>query len=103
MASKTYAGVAVEVTDEGYMTDAAQWTKDIAVDMAKEDGTDLNDTHYAILDFIRQRQANGESLTIRSVGKSGLTDIKGFYQLFPGTPLKKATRYAGVPKPASCV
>ncbi|MFK7844139.1 MAG: TusE/DsrC/DsvC family sulfur relay protein [Rhodothermales bacterium] len=29
--------------------------------------------------------------------------IKEFYGLFPGGPLKKASRIAGIPKPASCV
>jgi tRNA 2-thiouridine synthesizing protein E len=42
-------------------------------------------------------------LTIRSVGNSGITDIKGFYQLFPGAPMKKAAKIAGITKPASCV
>jgi tRNA 2-thiouridine synthesizing protein E len=30
-------------------------------------------------------------------------DVKTFYQLFPGAPLKKAAKIAGIPKPASCV
>ncbi|MCK4919792.1 MAG: TusE/DsrC/DsvC family sulfur relay protein [Bacteroidales bacterium] len=29
--------------------------------------------------------------------------MKEFYTLFPGGPLKKATRIAGIPKPSSCV
>ena len=41
--------------------------------------------------------------TIRSVGNSGIVDIKGFYGLFPGAPMKKAAKIAGIPKPASCV
>ena len=33
MAQKTYAGVSVDVNDEGYFTDPSQWTKEIAVDI----------------------------------------------------------------------
>jgi tRNA 2-thiouridine synthesizing protein E len=40
---------------------------------------------------------------MRKVGTSGVTDIKEFYALFPGGPLKKATKIAGIPKPVSCV
>lgn len=103
MAEKTYAGVNVKVDDEGYMTDASQWTKEIAAAIASEEGIELSDTHYAVLDFIRDKVASGAALTIRSIGKSGATDIKGFYKLFPGAPLKKATKIAGVPKPSSCI
>ena len=103
MAEKTYAGVTVSVNEEGYMTDSGQWTKEIAAEIAKEEGIELTDTHFAVLDFIRGKVASGEILTIRSIGKSGATDIKGFYKLFPGAPLKKATKIAGVPKPSSCI
>ena len=86
MATKSYAGVNVEVTDDGYLTDPSQWNKDIAAEIAKEEGIELTDKHF-----------------IRMVGKSGITDIKGLYTLFPAGPLKKSSRIAGIPKPTSCV
>lgn len=103
MAEKTIAGITVQVNDEGYMEDASQWTKEIAAEMAKEEGIELTDKHYEVLDFLRAANEKGETLTIRRVGKSGITDIKGLYQLFPGGPLKHSSRFAGIPKPASCV
>jgi dissimilatory sulfite reductase related protein len=103
MATKTYAGQAVEVNDEGYMVDPTQWSKEIAAEMAKEDGIDLSDKHYEVLEFLRNAHEKGETLTIRRVGKSGIVDIKGLYQLFPGGPLKYSSKFAGIPKPASCV
>jgi tRNA 2-thiouridine synthesizing protein E len=103
MAQKNIAGQTVEVNDEGYMTDASQWNREIAAEMAKEEGIELTDKHYEVLDFLRSAHEKGETLTIRRVGKSGITDIKGLYQLFPGGPLKHSSRFAGIPKPASCV
>ena len=103
MAQKVFAGVTVEVNDEGYLTNPAQWTREVAIEIAKEEGIELTDKHFAVLEFIRNKHAKGETLTIRSVGNSGFTDIKGFYTLFPGAPMKKAAKIAGVPKPASCV
>lgn len=103
MSQKIYAGTAVDINEEGYLTNAAQWTKEIAREIASEENIDLTDKHLAICIFIREKQARGETITIRSVGNSGLTDIKGFYQLFPGAPMKKAAKIAGIPKPASCV
>lgn len=103
MSEKIYAGKSVSVTDDGYLTDASQWTKEIAAEIAKEEGIDITDKHYAVIDFIREKTLKGEALTIRSIGKSGVVDTKGFYDLFPGAPLKKASRIAGIAKPSSCV
>lgn len=103
MATKTYAGQSVDVNDEGYLVDASQWNKDIAAEIAKEEGIELTDQHYQVLEFLREASEKGETLTIRKVGKSGIVDIKGLYKLFPGGPLKHSSRIAGIPKPASCV
>jgi tRNA 2-thiouridine synthesizing protein E len=103
MSEKTIAGVAVQVNDEGYLEDAGQWTNEIAVEIAKELNIDLSDKHYEVLNFLRDRYAEGTPLTIRKVGKSGICDIKEFYKLFPGGPLKYSSKIAGIPKPASCV
>jgi TusE/DsrC/DsvC family sulfur relay protein len=103
MATKSYAGVNVEVTEEGYLTDPTQWSKDIAAEIAKEEGIELTDKHFEVFDYLRTQHEKGVQLTIRMVGKSGITDIKGLYTLFPGGPLKKSSRISGIPKPTSCV
>lgn len=99
-----YAGKPVEVNDEGFFLDKEAWTKDMAPEIAKEVGIDaLGDKHYDVIEYIRKRVAAGEQLSMRGMGKSGVVDLKEFYQLFPGKPLKYATRISGVPKPTSCV
>jgi tRNA 2-thiouridine synthesizing protein E len=103
MEKKEFAGVMIDVNEEGYMTNPDQWTEEIAKAIALEEGIELNEQHFAVLDFIRKRVNAGDSLTIRSINKSGVVDTKTFYQLFPGAPLKKATKIAGVPKPTSCI
>lgn len=103
MAQKEYAGVTVDVNDEGYFTNHLQWTKEIAAAVAKEEGLELTDKHYAILEFLRTRFNSGEALSIRSINKSGIVDVKEFYAMFPGAPLKRSTKIAGIPKPSSCI
>ncbi len=103
MTTKSYAGVNVEVNEEGYMINSSQWSKEVAMEIAKEEGIELTDKHFEVLEFIRNKVSNGESLTIRGINKSGVVDAKTFYQLFPGAPLKKATKIAGVSKPESCI
>ena len=86
MAQKTYAGVTVDVNEEGYFTNPAQWTKEIAVEIAKEEGIILTEQHYAIMEFLRNRFNSGDPLSIRSINHSGVIDVKTFYQLFPALP-----------------
>jgi TusE/DsrC/DsvC family sulfur relay protein len=73
------------------------------VEIAKEENLVLTDQHFAIMEFLRNRFKGGDALSIRSINHSGVIDVKTFYQLFPGAPLKKATKIAGIPKPSSCV
>ncbi len=103
MAEKVLGGKNVEVTAEGYLTNMADWNAEVAADIAKEVGIELTEKHFEVLNYLREKEAAGETLTIRKVGKSGIVDIKGLYQLFPGGPLKISSKLAGIPKPTSCV
>ena len=103
MADKTIAGKTVQVNEEGYLTDPTQWNREIAAEIAEELKIELTNKHFEVIEFLRDKHNAGEPLTIRKVGKSGIIDIKGFYGLFPGGPLKYSSKIAGIPKPASCV
>jgi len=103
MAVKTIAGAQVNVSEEGYLEDMDQWNENIAEEIASEIGIELTDKHFEVLNYLREKTEAGEALTIRKVGKSGITDIKGLYKLFPKGPLKYSSKIAGIPKPASCV
>ncbi len=100
---KTIAGKAISVNEEGFLTDLNQWDQNIAHEIAKEEGIELRDEHFKVLNYLQEQHRNEVLLTIRKVGKSGVIDIKGLYSLFPGGPLKKSSKIAGIPKPASCI
>ena len=103
MVVKTIAGAQVNVTEEGYLEDMSQWNKEIAKEIAKEIGIELTDKHFEVLDYLRERTIAKEALSIRSVGKSGIVNIKELYALFPKGPLKFSSKIAGIPKPTSCI
>jgi dissimilatory sulfite reductase related protein len=103
MSERIIAGVSVTVDSDGYFTQPGQWTKEIAEVLAKELNITLTEKHFQLMEFLRKAHEAGEVLTIRKVGNSGIVDIKEFYQLFPGGPLKNASKIAGIPKPTSCV
>ena len=100
---KTIKQVEIQVNDEGYLTDFSQWTKEIGAEIAKEHGIEMTDQHWEVISWIQERVAANDPLSVRGIKKSGVIDIKQFYELFPGGPLKVSTKIAGVPKPKSCI
>jgi len=100
---KEIANKEVDVNEEGYLLDFNQWDKEVGEALAKESNIDLTDRHWEIIDYIHDKHNKEEPLSIRGIKKSGVIDVKEFYSLFPGGPLKKATLIAGIPKPKSCI
>ena len=100
---KEIANDTVDVNEEGFMTDFSQWNREIGEELARESSIDLTTRHWQIIDYIQQEYQKEVPLSIRKIGKSGVVDIKEFYELFPKAPLKTATKIAGIPKPASCI
>jgi tRNA 2-thiouridine synthesizing protein E len=105
MSTTTIAGTAVELNAEGFFVDPNQWTRDIAVEMATEDGiSTLTDRHWQVIDFMRKEYfEKGTGPTVRVLGKTSGVSVKELYQLFPKGPAKMAARIAGIPKPKGCI
>ncbi|MDX1470725.1 MAG: TusE/DsrC/DsvC family sulfur relay protein [Flavobacteriaceae bacterium] len=97
------AGQHVQVNEEGYLTDFSQWNHEVAEEIAKSEGITPTSRHWEIIEWIQEQVKAYKPLSIRGVKKSGVVDIKEFYALFPGGPLKISTKIAGVPKPKSCI
>ena len=47
-------GKQLEVDEEGYLANLNDWEKDVATVMAKEDGIDLSEDHWEIINFLRE-------------------------------------------------
>ena len=105
MPKRTIANSDIDVNEEGFMTDSSQWTEDIAEVLAKEEGIEsLTEGHWKVIRFLRSDSSEtGSTPTIRRIQKVGGIPTKELYQLFPGGPLKKASKIAGLTKPQSCV
>ena len=105
MPAKIIAGQNLEVNEEGYLIDHRKWTKEIAAEIAKEEGiNDLTEKHWEVIKFIQQDFAeSGKVPGIRRINKTGGIPTKDLYELFPDGPVKKAARISGLPKPQSCV
>jgi tRNA 2-thiouridine synthesizing protein E len=96
-------GFSITVNEEGYLTDFNQWNEQVAEKLATDASIELTPRHWEVLKYLQEEHMKQAALSIRRIGKSGVVDIKEFYQLFPVAPLKTATKIGGIPKPASCI
>ena len=95
----------IKFNAEGFMTDPKQWSKEIAVELAKQEGIDpLTDAHWKIIDFCRATGlADGKSPTLRQITVGTGISTKDLFALFPKGPAKKVAKIAGLGKPEGCV
>ena len=95
----------VAMDAEGFMTNPAEWTPEVAEALAVEEGiAPLNAKQWQVINWVRQEAANtGEFPSLRAISKRSGVDTKELYELFPKGPAKKVARCAGYPKPKGCI
>ena len=105
MATRTISGKLVQVNDEGFMTNPAEWDKNLAVELAKEEGIpELTPAHWKIIEFCRQTAGStGKAPTIRQITTGSGFSTKDLFALFPKGPAKKVAKISGLGKPEGCV
>lgn len=98
-------GKQLETDEDGNLKNLADWDKEIAVELAKQEGIDeLTDRHWIVIDFMRNEyETKGDAPSIRKLTKESGVDTKELYKLFPKGPAKKAAKIAGLPKPKGCI
>ena len=105
MSTRVIAGKTVQVNEEGFMTDPSEWNKEIAVEIAKEEGIpELTPAHWKIVEYCRQTAASsGKAPTLRNITNHAGVSTKEIFTLFPKGPAKKVAKIAGLGKPEGCV
>jgi tRNA 2-thiouridine synthesizing protein E len=93
---------------EGYLHDPLDWDESLACQLAAEEGIELNEAHWPVLRFIRERwNTNRIAPDVRHVMEF-LSNQHGFdkktakthlYKLFPYGYVKQACKIAGMQKP----
>ncbi len=105
------AGKSVEVDEEGYLTNLADWDKDVADYLAKEEKVEMTDSHWEVVNFLREyyeeyQIAPAVRVLTKAIAKKLGADKgnnKYLYELFPYGPAKQACKIAGLPKPTGCI
>ena len=104
-------GKSYDTDEEGYLANLNDWNPGLADAMAKVDGTNLDENHWEVINFLREyyeeyQIAPAVRVLTKAIGKKLGKDkgnSKYLYELFPYGPAKQACKYAGLPKPTGCV
>lgn len=104
------AGRGFETTNEGFLKYPDQWNRDVAEALAEAHGLQLTESHWQVLDLLRNYfDAGNEPPSMRKLSgllKSELDSKNSgsiyLMKLFGPSPAKMAARLAGIPKPKNC-
>jgi dissimilatory sulfite reductase related protein len=98
-------GKQLEVDEDGFISDPAQWDEKVALSLAVTEGvSDLSEIHWKLVNYLRDYYLKFNiAPMIRKVCKDTGLPLKQIYELFPSGPAKGACKVAGLPKPTGCV
>ncbi len=90
---------------DGFMTNPNEWTKEIAEELAKQEGIEsLSAEHWKIVDFCRATGlTSGKAPTLRQITTGTGISTKDLFALYPKGPAKKVAKISGLGKPEGCV
>ncbi len=103
--------ITVELDEGGFMINRQQWSPEVATALALRNDLRLSAAHWEIIHFVRQyHDTYSIEPPMRALVKAvkecfgeDLGNSRYLYKLFPDGPAKEACRYAGLPKPVSCI
>jgi tRNA 2-thiouridine synthesizing protein E len=101
----------IPIDKEGFLVHLADWDEAVATALAEQDGIKLTEAHLEVIRLLRQFYAEFQlSPAMRPMVKYvglHLGSDKGtslyLLKLFPGSPAKLASKFAGLPKPDNCL
>jgi tRNA 2-thiouridine synthesizing protein E len=104
MSTVLLAGQNIDLDVEGFLLNPDQWTPEIAAEIARENGIELNDRHWQVIDFCRRSAVEkGTPPTVRGITRGTGLSTKDVYQLFPKGPGILASKISGLSKPKGCI
>ncbi|MEO8848979.1 MAG: TusE/DsrC/DsvC family sulfur relay protein [Casimicrobiaceae bacterium] len=100
-------GRTVPTDDEGYLIEPADWNREIAGQMARQEHIVLTDAHWAVIGFMREyfeqhQIAPDARHVIKFLARYRGEDSGGrneLFKLFPYGYVKQACRIAGMRRP----
>lgn len=110
MAQLEFNGVIYETDAQGFLKQSLQWTYELGIFMAEQDGIELTEEHWEVINYVREYYedyniAPPMRMIIRIFKKAfgeENANSRYLYTLFPEGPMKQGSKYGGLPKPKNC-
>ena len=104
-------GRVLDIDEKGYLTQARDWSEPVSRVMAQQDGIDLTEDHWVVIRLMREYFSKYDieppMRALVKLTREALGEEKGqsryLYRLFPEGPGTQGCRYAGLPRPVSCI
>ena len=99
-------GKEIPTSETGFLTNLEDWTEDVAKVIAEQEGIELGERHWDVINYLRdefinnkENQPNTRNM-VKDLGKlwGEKIDTKTLFDLFPGNPSKQAGRIGGLPE-----
>ena len=97
--------MSVEKTENGYLVDANDWTKEIAEEIFAEEDIVPTQEHWDVIEYMREQVLDegaepNERGIMKAMGKKWGKKVssKDMYQMFPGMPSKQGLKIGGLPQ-----
>ena len=98
----------VQGDDESYVVNPDDWSRELAVSLAREEGLELNEAHWVAITFVREYYAeHGITPDIRHVAKHLAAHLgcdkkigkARIFELFPHGYVQQTCKIAGMRRP----
>jgi len=101
------AGKVLPVDQESYLVDPADWSEEVATELARQEQIELTERHWTVIRFMRQyyeqrliapdaRHVMKHLAAVKGADRAGRNDL---FVLFPYGYVKQACKIAGMRKP----
>jgi tRNA 2-thiouridine synthesizing protein E len=116
----------MQLDDDGFLKNSADWNEALAERLAREDNFELSAEHWLLVRLAREYyseyhvapgmrilvallrnhyrdQAQADTASSAKETAPVKVDSRYLYRLFSESPGRQVCRYAGLPKPVSCI
>ena len=106
-----FQGKQIEVDDDGYIINLDDWSKELAVQVASQDGVTLTEAHWEVINFLRDYYKQYQiapmiKILVKEIGKAmgpEKATQSTFTNFIRAGLQSRHVSMQGLPKPTGCV
>ncbi|WWP00949.1 MAG: TusE/DsrC/DsvC family sulfur relay protein [Candidatus Dasytiphilus stammeri] len=97
--------------EEGFLKNINDWNESIAINLAKNEGVNMNQAHWEIINLVRNFYIQFNTVPKMRMIVKIIADTYGvkkgnsryLFSLFSKSPVKQISKIAGLPNPGICI